>query len=303
LTDILQLFSSNLLPIILVAGIGFALQKLIAIDPQPISQLVFYALSPALVFGLLTASEISINEIMRMVSLAAFNIVIIAILCYVIGRSQKLDGTLLSALIITSSFMNAGNYGLPLARLTLGESGLAWASIYFVTSNMMINSLGVYVASVGRQSPSKALFGLFKVPSVYAIPLALIVRSNGIELPTFITEPIDMLGSGSIPVMLILLGIQIGRLNTFNHKKLLSQTVALRLIISPIVAWLIAPLFKLDSVGQIAAIIQAGMPAAVYNIVIATKFDVEPEFVAGALVATSLISPLTVTAILVALGV
>jgi predicted permease len=303
LIDLLHLFSSNLLPIILVAGIGFALQKRIGIDPRPISQIVFYALSPALVFSLLVSTEISVNALMQMVALAVVNIIIIAALCYAIGRFRKLEAPLLSAFILTSSFMNAGNYGLPLSRLALGESGLAWASIYFVTSAMMINSLGVYVASVGKQSPLNALLGLLKVPSVYAIPLALIVRANGIALPAWVAEPVEMLGSGSIPVMLIVLGIQIGRLNAFNHKCLLSQAVLLRLIVSPLIAWLISPLFKLDAIAHDAAIIQAAMPAAVFNMVIATKYDIESEFVTGALVATTLISPLTVTALLVVLGV
>lgn len=301
--ELLHLFSSNLLPIILIAGIGFALQKRIGIDPRPISQIVFYALSPALVFSLLTSTEISVNELMRMATLAMANILIIALLSYIIGSFRKLEAPLISAFIISSSFMNAGNYGLPLARLALGEHGLAWASIYFVTSAMMINSVGVYVASVGKQSPGKALLGLLKVPSVYAIPLALIIRSNGIELPAWIDQPIEMLGAGSIPVMLVVLGIQIGRLNTFNHKNLLSQAVILRLIISPFLAWSISPLFNLDTISRTAGIIQAGMPSAVFSMVIATKYDIEAEFVTGALVATTLISPLTVTALLVALGV
>lgn len=301
--DLLHLFSSNLLPIILVAGIGFALQKRIGIDPRPISQIVFYALSPALVFSLLISTEISVNELMQMVALAMINIIIVAILCFGIGRVRKLEAPLLSAFIITSSFMNAGNYGLPLSRLALGESGLAWASIYFVTSAMMVNSLGVYVASVGKQSPFNALLGLLKVPSVYAIPLALIIRSNGIELPMWISQPVEMMGSGSIPIMLIVLGIQIGRLNTFNHKGLLSQAVLLRLIISPLVAWLISPLFSLNAIARDAAFLEAGMPSAVFSMVIATKFDIESEFVTSALVATTLISPFTVTALLVVLGV
>lgn len=303
MSGLLHLFSSNLLPIIFIAGIGFALQKRIGIDPRPISQIVFYALSPALVFSLLTSTEISVNELMRMAALAMANILIIALLSYIIGSFRKLEAPLISAFIISSSFMNAGNYGLPLARLALGENGLAWASIYFVTSAMMINSVGVYVASVGKQSPGNALLGLLKVPSVYAIPLALIIRSNGIELPAWIGQPIEMLGAGSIPVMLVVLGIQIGRLNTFNHKNLLSQAVILRLIISPFLAWLISPLFNLDTISRTAGIIQAGMPSAVFSMVIATKYDIEAEFVTGALVATTLISPLTVTALLVALNV
>ncbi|MEJ2608154.1 MAG: AEC family transporter [Anaerolineales bacterium] len=303
MSDLFQVFTSNLLPIILISGIGFALQKCIGIDPKPISQIVFYAFSPALVFNLLTSTEISVDELMRMASLTVLNISIIAVLCYLIGRARKLEAPILSAFIISASFMNAGNYGLPLARFAFGESGLAWASNYFVASSMMVNSVGVYVISVGKQSPLKALLGLLKVPSVYAIPLALFVRANEIALPLSVTRPIELLGSASIPVMIVVLGIQIARLNSFNHKDVLSSAVILRLVASPLIAWLLVPFLHLDTIGQHAGIIQSAMPAAVFNMVIATKFDVEAEFVTGVVAATTILSPLTVTALLVALGV
>ncbi len=44
------------------------------------------------------------------------------------------------------------------------------------------------------------------------------------------------------------------------------------------------------------------MPSAVVNIVIATEYDVEPEFVTGAVLVTTLLSPLSLTPLLAALG-
>ena len=78
--------------------------------------------------------------------------------------------------------------------------------------------------------------------------------------------------------------------------------VGLRLILAPILAWLIAPFAGLDDIGHKTAILQSAMPAAVFSMVIATKFEVEPEFVTGVVVASTLLSPLTVTVLLMILG-
>jgi predicted permease len=47
---------------------------------------------------------------------------------------------------------------------------------------------------------------------------------------------------------------------------------------------------------------EAAMPTAVLTTVIALEFDVEPDFVTGVVLATTLLSPLTVTPLIAALG-
>jgi predicted permease len=44
------------------------------------------------------------------------------------------------------------------------------------------------------------------------------------------------------------------------------------------------------------------MPTAVLTTVVAAEFDLEPEFVTGVVLATTVLSPLTVTPILALLG-
>jgi predicted permease len=199
--------------------------------------------------------------------------------------------------------MNSGNFGLSLTSFALGEVGLAWATIYFVTSSMMTNSLGVYVTSVGKRTPQQALLGLLRVPAVYAIPVALLVRISDITLPLPITRPIELLGRATVPSMLILLGMQISRSGLPKHPKLLLGSSALRLVISPLIAWLIAPLFNLTGMAFQAGIIETATPTAVLTMVIATEFDVEPEFVTSAVMITTILSPLTLTPLLAILGI
>ncbi len=303
MSSLSNLFFNNLLPIILIATIGFILQRTLQIDPRGLSRVIFYSFTPAFVFSILVTTEIEANEMLRMAGLTIVLSIILGVLSFVISRVMQLDPRSASAFILTITFINAGNYGLSLNSFALGDVGLLWASIFFITSSMLLNSVGVYVATVGRASPKEAFIGLLKVPSIYAIPLALLIRTNDIELPLAIWRPIDLIGSAAVPSMLILLGMQIARAGLPKHKDLLFAATGLRMLASPVIAWFLTPVMGLSGVGRQAGILQAAMPTAVLSTVIATEYDVKPEFVTGVVLMTTIISPITLTPLLAILGV
>jgi predicted permease len=298
LNTLLKLFADNLLPILLVAGAGFIFQRSSRIDPQPLARVIFYTFTPALVFELMDSTEIEAGAILRMVVFGISIVIAIGLLSWLLSRLFRLDSRTASAFILSATFMNAGNYGLSLNNLVLGEVGLAWASIFFVTSAMLSNSAGVYVATVGRSSPARALLGLLKIPAVYAIPIALVVRLCDWNVPQALDCSISILASAAIPSMLLLLGMQISQAGLPKRKGLLAAAASLRLLASPLVAWFIAPLFGLAGISAQAGVLESATPTAVMTIVLATEFDVEPEFVTSVVLVTTLLSPLTITPLL-----
>jgi predicted permease len=200
------------------------------------------------------------------------------------------------------AFMNAGNYGLSVTQFAMGDAGLAWASAFYVASSMLANAAGVYIATVGRTSPGRAALGLFRVPALYAILLALLVRGTGLTIPAFAARPIELLAATAVPLMLLLLGMQMARAGLPQSRSLVALSSGLRLLVSPALAWLLLPAFSLPLLAGKVAILEAAMPSAVLNSIIAFEFDAEPGFVAGAVLVSTLLSPLTLTPILALLG-
>lgn len=302
MTDLLRLFAEHILPILLVASLGFALQRLLSLDPRPISQVTFYILSPALVFKLLVGSDIGGSQVVGMMGLAVLVVVGTALVSLAAGRLLKLRPGMAAAFLISATFMNAGNYGLSLNQFAFGELGLAWASLYFVASVMMINSLGVYVATRGRRGTMQAVRGLAKVPAVYAIPLALGVNSLGLTLPLPIARPVELLGDAAVPVMLLILGMQIGAAGFSEHRGLMVAAGGIKLLFAPGLAMLAAPLLLTTELAQQVAVLESAMPTAVMSTIIAIEFDVEPTFVTGVVLVSTLLSPITLTMLLAAFG-
>lgn len=302
MTDLPSLFADNILPIIIVAGVGFILQRSLNLNVLTFSRIVFYAFTPALVFTMLIKTEIEGNDILRMVGLTVSVIFLVGVSAWFIGKALKLNGITIAALVLAATFMNAGNYGLPLSLFALGAAGLAWSSIYFLTNAVLMNSIGVYIATVGRLSPLEALKGLAKVPSVYAIPAALLVRAGDLTLPAALLRPVELLSAASVPAMLLMLGMQISHSGLPKRKDLLVVAVVLRLILSPLLAYLLSPQWGLDGVSRQAAILESAMPTAVLSTVLATEFNVDPEFVTGTVLVSTVLSPLTVTPLLALTG-
>lgn len=298
MADLLGLFAEHILPILLVAAVGFLLQRLLRLDPRPISQITFYVLSPALVFNLLTASDIGGSQVLGMMALAVLVIIATAGLSLVIGRLLRLEPSLAAAFLISATFMNAGNYGLSLNQFAFGEPGLAWASLFFVASVMMTNSLGVYVASRGRSGRLAALRGLAKVPAMYAIPLALAVKNLDLVVPLPVDRPLQLLGNAAVPVMLLILGMQIGAAGLSAHRGLLAAASGIKLLVAPAIAVLAAPLLLTTELAHQVGILEAAMPTAVMSTIIAIEFDVEPTFVTGVVLVSTVLSPITLTVLL-----
>ena len=199
-------------------------------------------------------------------------------------------------------FGNAGNYGLSLNLLAFGEPALAHASLYFVTTAILTYTVGVVVASLGSTSLKKACLGLFKVPAVYAVGLALIINSLGWQLPLPVERSVSLLAGAAIPVLIVLMGIQLQNAGWNGHPLALTVTSVLRLVAAPLFALALNLAFRLQGPAFQAGILESAMPTAVILTVLATEYDVDPSFVSTAVFTTTLLSPITITPLLAYLG-
>jgi predicted permease len=298
LSDLLTLFLDNLLPIFLAAGSGYLLSKFLHVNPRHLSQVIFYVFSPCLIFSLIVNSNLSNGDILRMLAFAAGTSLLVGTLALAAGRLLKLERRMLAAVILTSMFMNAGNFGLSLTMFAFGQSALAYASLYFVTNSMLIYSVGVIIASMGRTSFTQALLNLVKIPAIYAVVLAFVFLSAGWQLPLPLDRTVTLLGEAAIPTSLVLLGLQFPSMRWAGRYLPLTLTNVLRLLVSPAIALGLSLIFGLQGAARQAGIIESAMPTAVMTTVVATEFDTEPAYVTSAVFITTLLSALTLTPLL-----
>jgi malate permease and related proteins len=295
-------FANNILPIILLGGAGFALGKLLHIEPRSLGRVVFYVFSPVLIFDLMVKSQLKLSEAAAVIGFTVFIVLLMGLLAFALGSILKLERPALIAILITTMFANTGNYGLPLVSFAFGEQALSYAGVYFVTTTLIFYTLGVLIASLGHMNLREAALGLFTVPTMYAVLLAVLVNAWNITIPAPIQRAVELAAGGTIPLMLILLGVQMTHVEFSNNMRALQLSVALRLLIAPVIALLFTALFGIQGFARDASVTQASMPSMVSATVLATEYNLDAKLVTAIVFVSTLLSPLTLTPLLVFLG-
>lgn len=298
----LYVLTQNILPILLVASFGYLLRKRLNLHIGTLSSVVFNILSPCLVFASLANSRLPGDELIELVGFSALNILVMGGLALVLARLLKLERVELATFLIVVMFVNGGNYGLTLLQLRYGDDGLSRGVVYYVTSTVLVYTLGVVIASMGRVNWRDTLKRMARLPAVYAAVLAIVVYSFRIPIPAPLMSGITIAGNGAIPVMLLVLGMQFAEMHTNDGGRYVWPAVGLRLIGGPLVGLIIAIALNLQGLGRSAMIIESAMPTAVISLILASGFGLPTSNVARIVVLSTLASPLTIAATITLLG-
>ena len=292
---LLSIFTSDLLPIFLVAGVGFLVSRFVRVDVHGLARTSLYGLAPCLIFDSLVRSTISGAEFGRMALLCIVVTATMGLIGRGVALALRLDRGALIGFLLTVMFSNGGNYGLPVVLLAFGQDALAFATVYFVTSSVLTYTAGVSIAASGQRTLSLALRRVARLPTVYAVAAAGLVLASDVTVPRPIATAVQLLGNAALPVMILVLGMQLERARRPSRPSVVAAATALSLLASPAVAFAAAHLLDLSGPAFQAGIVQASMPTAVVTTVLALEFDVDPAFVTSVVVASTAISPLTLT--------
>jgi predicted permease len=294
-TLLISIFTEDILPIFIVAAIGFVLARRLSANVKTLAHVVFYALSPCLVFKMLVTSTMTGPEVGRMGLFWVLITALMGVAARLTAIPLKLKRAELSAFLLVVMFSNSGNFGLPAVLFAFGNEALSHATVYFVTTSMLTYTFGVVIAAAGRRSIPQALRGITRVPTIYAVAAAFLVLVSGISVPVAVLRPVSLLGDATLPVMILVLGMQLERASVAPRPGVVAAAVGLSLAVAPLIALSLASLLGLSGPSRQAGVLLASMPAAVVTTILALEFDVAPAFVTNVVFASTLLSPFTLT--------
>jgi predicted permease len=292
---LLSIFVNDVLPIFIVASIGFVLARVFRTDVRSLSRVTFNALSPCLVFHMLARSALGADDFARMTVLALVTVLGIGLVARAVTLSLRLDRGMTIAFLLVVMFSNSGNYGLPVVLFAFGDAALAQATVYFVVNAVLTYTLGVFLASAGKRTAWEALRGVLRVPAVYGVIAAALVLATHTEVPVALMRPIELLSAAALPSMILVLGMQLERSAWPARPLVVGLAALLSLVVTPLIAFGAAEALGLTGAARQAAIVQSGMPSAVLTTILALEFDVAPGFVTACVTLSTVLSPLSVT--------
>jgi predicted permease len=184
-------------------------------------------------------------------------------------------------------FPNAGNLGLPLSQLTFGDDGLAVAVTIFAVFSLVQHTFGV--AYLGWVNPKKeGAIRTFPYGATLVAVLAVCVRVFDIQVPMVILKSAQLVGSLSIPLMLISLG---HALMTVSHRgvKEGAWLAGVRLCVGLLASAALVSVFELPPMVNSVLVLMTGMPVAVVSFMYADRLTHNGETVAGAVLVSTLV--------------
>jgi predicted permease len=306
MTLLLQVFSEVLLPIVVIAGIGYMLEGAFPLDPRTLNRVSLYALSPCLLFVTLLRTEMSGSDALRLSLLMLLVVISMCVCAYMVAHVMRLSADQRSGFMLATTFMNSGNYGLPATRFAFGEVGFQYAVVGYLTQAFLSQTLAVYVASIGGGDRRAALVQVLRMPMLYAAVLAILLRLLGVQLDESngsvavgLFRGVRLLADATLPFLLLILGMQLRRRKPLGSFGPLGTATALRLVASVPIAFAVAYLLGLSDLPMRVGIVQAAMPTAVNTTILALEFDTWPHFVSNVVVATTVGGLLTLTLLIV----
>lgn len=295
-------FVNVILPVLVIAALGGWVGQRAGLPVAPLATVTFDLFSPALVFTSLLDIRTTGGTAARIVVVIVGGFVVLALTSMLLSKASRHDRPTLAAAALCAAVANMGNMGIPIAALAFGEKGLEVAVIAFVASAVLNFSGGVVIASLASGSMRAALRAPLVVPALWGAVLALGVNAADIRLPTAVTTSAEVLAGAAIPAMLMVLGLQVVRgMPTLHHLRDVLGTLALRLGLAPLVAAGIATMVGLGGVTRSTLVVLGGMPTAVNATILATRYEARPTWVTRAVVASTLLSVATITALVTVL--
>ena len=266
-------------PVFFVIGVGYYLgKKNPKFDTNFITVFAGNIGTPAMIFYTVTTTGITLNIFIHYFVYALLMIggfaLIGLILLFLLRKDLSME---LPPLILP----NTGNMGIPICLFAYGTEGLGIASAVASVIILFHFTLGIFLAK-----KKFSLDVVVKSPPVYAIIISVIFLFFQIQTPLFLENTTFLLTYATIFLVLMSLGIALTKLK-FSLKDSILLSLC-RVILGPIIAFIIIYYFNLSGFAAGVLLIQSAMPSAILNYLVGSMYS--PKKIVDSIASTIVVS-------------
>jgi hypothetical protein len=269
-------------PVLLCAALGYGWARLgLPFDREFVTRIVMNIGAPCLVLNGISATGVDSTSFVAMIGAA------ILLLVVVTATATAILGILrqpLRSYLPPVAFGNVGNMGLPLCYFAFGDEGLGLAVGFYLVYSVSQFTVGPLFQ--GRQAAWRTLL---TTPAIYAAVFGLLLLLTDSTMPLWLGNTVELLAGVAIPLMIIAMGHALGTFTVRRFGISLGMSL-LRLVIGFSAGLLLVEILNFEGTMRGVMIIEAAMPVAVFNYLLAARYDRHPDDVAGAIVVSTLIS-------------
>ena len=216
--------------------------------------------------------------------------VLAAISCRLVGLGDKAPMFELLIAVMNNMFI-----ALPVVETLFGSQAVFYCSLSCIPFNILLYTFGIYRLQGGEGKGSVRLRDIFSVP-LLATLAALVIFLLQPPVPPVVKELASTMSAATMPLSMIVIGSSLGSvslLDAFKKGKLYLMCV-LRLLLCPLLVWLLAGLITDDLMLRVTATIIAAAPSGVVVSVLAIQYDRDAVFTSEGVLLSTVFSMLTI---------
>ncbi|MFB4426486.1 AEC family transporter [Streptomyces sp. QL37] len=256
--------------IAVVIGIGYVLGRRGHLGDEGrtvLTRLAFNVATPALLFTTLAGADLSVIFSQRLLVTAAGTASAAALFVTVgLLRGWGTGQTTIGALC--SSYVNAGNLGIPIAVYVLGDASLVAPVLLF--QQIVVTPLALTILDLSRPGEPRPLWQRaitpLRNPMAVGSLSGVIVAATGWTVPSPALEPLTLIGNMSVPAVLLAFGISLrgsGIPARGDNRPAIILSATLKTTVQPVIAWGIgAGVFHLQGAALLDVVVTSALPAA-----------------------------------------
>lgn len=290
------------LPIVALVALGMALQPRLKLDVPGLNRLQVFVVLPCFLIHYLSSAKQPIGALVPTIWFSMLQFAVLILLGWLAAVLFRAGPSLRPVLALATMYANIGFFGIPVVQLAFPAEYILHQSVMTSLISIVIVTVGVWMLAPveAGAGPFARLRQAFETPVIPAVAAGLLLRGFEVTLPPVVGLPVEMMGSIFTPLALFTLGCQLadgagGELRAGP----LTLVAILKLILAPAVTWGLALAVGLPDDLTDLFVVAAAAPVGVLLAVFCAEFDREPRFIASAILVTTLLSPLVVTAWLI----
>jgi len=302
----LHVITNQIAVLFLLMALGFVVGKAKILSEngnKVISKIVVNIAMPCLMLSAVFESEagITFGDTMLFILFSFLTLGITFAVSIPVMRlfgGNKADRGLLNFMSI---FSNSGFMGFPVIIAIFGISAAYYVAMFHIPFNALIFTVGILMIS-GKKNQSakqhskkinpKLLLSPAFIVSLISIPIALI----GINPPYIVAEAARITGSITTPGAMIVIGSTFAYIplkNIFSEWRIIPMTI-LRLIIIPILTWLILKQIITNDLVLGVLVVISAMPSASMASLLAIEYGGNEKIATAGVFVTTLLCGITV---------
>jgi malate permease and related proteins len=193
--------------------------------------------------------------------------------------------------ILAAMLGNTGFVGLAITPAIISSDNNNWAVLYSVTNNVIGSyGFGVFLASYFGHSDENnhwwiQLRDVLTVPALWAFIIGFFTRS--IPLPETVESGLQTAILGVIASALVLVGIRLRAIKTWQSFELALIPSLLKVVIVPVLIGLGASFWGLSGDPRLVLVLMSGTPTALSVLILAEIYELDRDLLASSIALTS----------------